>query len=155
MMFALSTTARLGTSRIALAKIDAVVASKLGLTRVRGNAQPAVFNRQIAMYLAKQVGGWSTTRIGRFYNGRDHSTVCHAIKKIQVLRDSNSEVDLLLSELIKEIETVSHNESGRINLAVSASPRPGVVEALWTDELLDNLADRIAGRLRSQRTCCT
>jgi hypothetical protein len=28
------------------------------------------------MYLAKQVGRWSTTIIGCFYNGRDHSTVC-------------------------------------------------------------------------------
>jgi hypothetical protein len=45
MMFALSTAVRLGTRRIALAKIDAVVASNLGLMRVRGNAQPAAFNR--------------------------------------------------------------------------------------------------------------
>ena len=64
--------------RIPLAIIDKVVSARLGQTRVQGNAQPAVFNRQIAMYLAKHVGGWSTTRIGRFYNGRDHSTVCHA-----------------------------------------------------------------------------
>ena len=60
--------------RIPLAIIDHVVSARLGQTRVQGNAQPTVFNRQIAMYLAKHVGGWSTTRIGRFYNGRDHST---------------------------------------------------------------------------------
>ena len=109
-MLALPTAGRLGASRIALAKIDEVVASKLGLTRVRGNAQPATLNRQIAMYLAKRVGGWSTTRIGRFYNGRDHSTVCHAIKKIQVLRERDPAVDGLLSELTKEIDAVSHSE---------------------------------------------
>lgn len=57
--------------RISLDRIDATVSAKLGLTRVRGNAQPAAFNRQVAMYLAKHVGGWSTTAIGRFYNGRD------------------------------------------------------------------------------------
>ena len=50
--------------RIPLATIDKVVAARLGQTRVNGNAQPAVFNRHIAMYLAKHVGGWSTTRIG-------------------------------------------------------------------------------------------
>jgi chromosomal replication initiator protein len=44
------------------------------------------------MYLAHRLGGWSTTRIGRFYNGRDHSTVCHAIKRIQALRNSNAEI---------------------------------------------------------------
>jgi hypothetical protein len=32
---------------------------------------------------AKHVGEWSTTRIGRFYNGRDHSNVCHAVKRIE------------------------------------------------------------------------
>ena len=43
--------------RVSLAKIDGVVSARLGTTRVAGNAQPAVFNRQIAMYLAKHVGG--------------------------------------------------------------------------------------------------
>jgi chromosomal replication initiation ATPase DnaA len=69
-----------GTEVVA-GRIDAVVSAKLGPARVRGNGQPAAFHRQIAMYLAHRVGGWSTTRIGRFYNGRDHSTVCHAIKR--------------------------------------------------------------------------
>ncbi len=64
--------------RISLARIDEVVSAHLGPTRVPGNAQPAAFNRHIAMYLAKQVSGWSTTVIGRFYNGRDHSTVVYA-----------------------------------------------------------------------------
>ena len=57
--------------QISLADIDAVVSARLGPARVRGHAQPAAFNRQIAMYLAHQVGGWSTTRIGKFYNGWD------------------------------------------------------------------------------------
>ena len=43
--------------RIPLAVIDQVVSARLGQTRVEGNAQPAVFNRQIAMYLAKQWEG--------------------------------------------------------------------------------------------------
>ena len=51
------------TNQIGLAQIDAVVSAHLGPARVRGNAQPAAFNRQVAMYLAKHVGGWSTTRI--------------------------------------------------------------------------------------------
>jgi chromosomal replication initiator protein len=69
--------------RLPLATIDETVSARLGATRVSGNAQPAVFNRQVAMYLAKRVGGWSTTRIGKFYNGRDHSTVCYALKRIE------------------------------------------------------------------------
>jgi chromosomal replication initiation ATPase DnaA len=55
---------------IPTAKIDAIVATNLGPARMTGNAPPNVLYRQIAMYLCKHVGGWSTTRIGRFYNGR-------------------------------------------------------------------------------------
>jgi len=51
------------------------------------------------MYLAKHVAGWSTTLIGRFYNGRDHSTVCHSIQRIEALRESDPDVDALLMEL--------------------------------------------------------
>jgi hypothetical protein len=48
-------------SRVPLGTIDAIVSSRLGTTRVKGNAQPAVFNRQIAMYLARHLehnGDW-------------------------------------------------------------------------------------------------
>ncbi len=70
-----------------------------------GNAQPAVFNRQIAMYLAKHVGGWSTTAIGRFYNGRDHSRVRYALKRVGALREDDPEVDGLVASLEAEVKT--------------------------------------------------
>jgi hypothetical protein len=60
---------RIGRPRIPLSKIDAVVSEHLGPARVRGNARPSVLYRQIAMYLGKHIGGWSTTRIGHFYHG--------------------------------------------------------------------------------------
>ena len=37
-------------------QIDAVVSARLGPTRILGNSQPACFNRQVAMYLARHVG---------------------------------------------------------------------------------------------------
>jgi hypothetical protein len=40
--------------RVSLTDINAIVAAQLGSGRVKGNAQPAVFSRQIAMYLAKK-----------------------------------------------------------------------------------------------------
>ena len=73
-------------SRVPLTTIDAIVSARLGTTRVKGNAQPSVFNRQIAMYSAKHVGGWSTTAIGKFYNGRHHTTVLWALQRIDCLR---------------------------------------------------------------------
>jgi len=71
----------------------------LGPARVRGDAQPNVLYRQIAMYLGKHVGRWSTTQIGKFYNGRDHSTVCYAIRRVECLRRHDSSVDALIATL--------------------------------------------------------
>src|SRR5438270_13681124 len=93
----------LSQKRLSLAEIDAVVSAKLGTTRTPGNAQPACFNRQVAMYLAARTGGWSTTEIGRFYNGRDHSTVCYGIQRIESLRESDPEVDALITELKQQL----------------------------------------------------
>ena len=89
--------------RLSLAAIDATVSAQLGPTRVPGNEQPACFNRQLAMYLGKHVGRWSTTQIGRFYNGRDHSTVCYGIHRIASLRESDPEVDVLLTQLTQQL----------------------------------------------------
>jgi Bacterial dnaA protein helix-turn-helix len=90
-------------SRVPLAVIDRIVSARLGPTRVKGNAQPAAFNRQVAMYLAKHVGGWSTPRIGKFYNGRHHTTVLWAVQRIEAMRTSDPEVDGLISALTEEI----------------------------------------------------
>ena len=132
------------TRRIALSAIDAAVAARLGPGRVCGNAQPAVFSRQVAMYLAKHVGGWSTTRIGRFYNGRDHSTVCYALKRVAALREDDPEVDGLVTSLAAEIRT-SDPEHGHTDTEVRT---PTGAEDLQFDEaFLDALADRLALRL--------
>ena len=133
--------------RIALTIIDATVSAHLGTTRVTGNAQPAVFNRQIAMYLAKHVGGWSTTRIGKYYNGRDHSTVCYALKRIAALREADPEVDALLTNLTNEIRSAAPPPASRSKIG-GAERRVAQFESERNEELLDALADRIVERLR-------
>jgi hypothetical protein len=126
--------------------IDAVVSARLGPTRIQGNAQPACFNRQVAMYLAKHVAGWSTALIGRFYNGRDHSTVIHGIKRIEALRESDPEVDALLSGLKAQLEHAKDGllEKGNSNEPASAGNRC----YLTIDELADSIAERIWARFR-------
>ncbi|CAA7612910.1 chromosomal replication initiator protein DnaA [Magnetospirillum sp. SS-4] len=46
--------------------------------------------RQIAMYLAKQLTSRSLPEIGRKFGGRDHTTVMHAVKKVEELKESDS-----------------------------------------------------------------
>jgi hypothetical protein len=132
-----------------LSAIDAAVAARLGPGRVSGNAQPAAFSRQVAMYLAKELGGWSTTQIGRFYNGRDHSTVCYAIHRIEVLREINSDVDDLLTVLTDEIRSIRPAKRER-SVHLVADPRIPDAASLFGDELLDSLAERIASRVLSK-----
>ena len=46
--------------------------------------------RQIAMYLSKELTQKSLPEIGYAFGGRDHTTVLHAVKKIQSSRQSNA-----------------------------------------------------------------
>ncbi len=50
--------------------------------RARAVARP----RQVAMYLAKQLTSRSLPEIGRKFGGRDHTTVMHAVRKVEELR---------------------------------------------------------------------
>ncbi|MCA0451241.1 MAG: chromosomal replication initiator protein DnaA, partial [Proteobacteria bacterium] len=61
--------------------------------RARAVARP----RQVAMYLAKQLTSRSLPEIGRKFGGRDHTTVMHAVRKIEELRGS----DIAFSEDIE------------------------------------------------------
>jgi chromosomal replication initiator protein len=59
--------------------------------------------RQIAMYLAKTLTLRSLPEIGRRFGGRDHTTVLHAVRKIEFLIGTDTtlaaEIDLLKGQL--------------------------------------------------------
>tara|TARA_B100001250_G_scaffold262454_1_gene226125 strand:- start:1837 stop:3231 length:1395 start_codon:yes stop_codon:yes gene_type:complete len=63
--------------------------------RSRSVARP----RQVAMYLAKSITSRSLPEIGRKFGGRDHTTVMHAVKKIEELKlqdvNFNEDIELL------------------------------------------------------------
>jgi len=54
--------------------------------RSRGVARP----RQVAMYLSKLLTPRSLPEIGRKFGGRDHTTVMHAVRRVEELRASDS-----------------------------------------------------------------
>ena len=53
--------------------------------RARAVARP----RQVAMFLSKQLTQRSLPEIGRKFGGRDHTTVMHAVRKIEQLKESD------------------------------------------------------------------
>ncbi len=64
----------------AVAKFFKIKVSDLkSQSRIKALAEP----RQIAMYLAKKISKASYPEIGQKFGGKDHSTVIHAVKKIE------------------------------------------------------------------------
>ncbi len=60
----------------------------LSARRARQVARP----RQVAMYLSKMLTSRSLPDIGRRFGGRDHTTVIHAVRKIEELRVTDSQI---------------------------------------------------------------
>ena len=64
--------------------------------------------RHTAMFLTRQLTNLSLPEIGRHFGGRDHSTVLHAIQKIENMAKSDPDFQDTLDRLIKELEGNSH-----------------------------------------------
>jgi len=91
------------TRRIKIDEIQIMVAkhfkvSKPDLLSSR-RSRSVVRPRQIAMYLSKMLTSRSLPEIGRRFGNRDHTTVLHAVRKVeQLMSEDNSfaqEVELL------------------------------------------------------------
>ena len=72
----------------------------IGPKRVRTFARP----RQIAMYLSKQLTSRSLPEIGRRFGGRDHTTVMHGVRKIEELKQKDSQIADDLELLRRSLE---------------------------------------------------
>ena len=68
--------------------------------RARAVARP----RQIAMYLSKQLTSRSLPEIGRTFGGRDHTTVMHAVSRIETLMLEDSVIADDLELLKRNLE---------------------------------------------------
>ncbi|WP_417450594.1 chromosomal replication initiator protein DnaA [Kordiimonas sp.] len=76
------------------------LAEMLSERRARNIARP----RQIAMYLSKQLTSRSLPEIGRRFGGRDHTTVMHAVRKVEDLRRDDSQMDDDITRLSRMLE---------------------------------------------------
>ncbi len=72
-----------------------------GSRRTRTLARP----RQIAMALSKELTSLSLPEIGRKFGGRDHTTVLHACRKVESLRQSDAHIDEDYTNLIRVLSS--------------------------------------------------
>ncbi|MFM2422388.1 MAG: Chromosomal replication initiator protein DnaA, partial [Pseudomonadota bacterium] len=63
-----------------------------------------VWPRQVGMYLAKQLTSRSLPEIGRRFGDRDHTTVLHAIRKVEREIEANPRVAEEIEELKRQLQ---------------------------------------------------
>ena len=57
--------------------------------------------RQMAMALAKELTKHSLPEIGDSFGGKDHTTVLHAVRRIEELREDNRDIDVDYNNLLR------------------------------------------------------
>ncbi|EJB1294951.1 chromosomal replication initiator protein DnaA, partial [Salmonella enterica] len=77
------------------------IADLLSKRRSRSVARP----RQMAMALAKELTNHSLPEIGDAFGGRDHTTVLHACRKIEQLREESHDIKEDFSNLIRTLSS--------------------------------------------------
>src|SRR5580698_2845709 len=96
-----------GEKRVTVDDIQKATAEHFGLKqsdliserRTRSVARP----RQAAMWLAKQLTTRSLPDIGRRFGGRDHTTVLHAVRRIDALRATDAQLARDLEALLGKL----------------------------------------------------
>ena len=92
--------------RVRIEDIQRVVARHYNVSKTEllsnRRTRTIVKPRQIAMYLAKVMTPRSLPEIGRRFGGRDHTTVLHAVRKIEGLSGSDTTMAQEL-ELLKRL----------------------------------------------------
>jgi chromosomal replication initiator protein len=84
-------------------KVSEAYGIKLSDLKAKNRTKAVAFPRQIAMYLARQLTHASLSEVGRAFGGKDHTTVLHAVDKIQVLLQEDPKLRKSIDGLIQGI----------------------------------------------------
>jgi chromosomal replication initiator protein len=93
--------------------IQRVVSSNFSLTpndlKGKKRTKKIVSARQLAMYLARDIGGYSTNEIGQDFGGRDHTTVMYSCKMIEEQKLVDPNLDATIESFKRLIKEYNHN----------------------------------------------
>ena len=80
----------------------------LSALRSKNRSKDLSFVRQVTMFLMKKITDKSLRDIGIFLGGRDHSTVMHALDKVQTHAQENNEFQTTLKQIEEDILSSAH-----------------------------------------------
>jgi chromosomal replication initiator protein len=80
---------------------------KLSDMKARKRTDAVAYPRQIAMYLSRELTPASLPEIGNAFGGRDHTTVIHAINKIEQKMKQDTDLAATIEKLIQQIKGVA------------------------------------------------
>lgn len=137
------------SARPTIANIQEAVVQHYHLTKrdmiANRRARRVVMPRQIAMYLAKQLTLRSLPEIGKLFGGRDHTTVLHAVRKIEKAVSENASFAAEIETLQKRIDEIT---SGKRVIDVDTIPADEMDEL--AARIAAKLADRVVGALLAE-----
>jgi chromosomal replication initiator protein len=76
---------------------------KIADLKAKSRTRAVAFPRQVAMYLSRQLTHASLAEVGRAFGGKDHTTVLHAVDKIQTLLQEDPKLRKTVDGIIQGI----------------------------------------------------
>ena len=96
---------------ISIELIQEIVTQRFNLKitdmKARKRTDAVAFPRQIAMHLSRELTAASLPEIGNAFGGRDHTTVIHAINKIEQKMKQDADLAATIESLIQQVKGVA------------------------------------------------
>ncbi len=99
------TYAKQRTDEELLAEIASILGFDVIALKGKSRQRPLVTARQIAMYVFRNLTELSYPSIARLFGGRDHTTVIHAVDKIQKLMSERKQIYDQVTDLMKKLKS--------------------------------------------------
>src|SRR5207237_544794 len=102
-------------------KVSDFFGVKLSDLKAKNRTRAVAFPRQIAMYLSRQLTHASLSEVGRAFGGKDHTTVLHAVDKIQTLLQDDPKLRKTVDGLLQGLQMVQNIVEPRQTLPILAN----------------------------------
>jgi chromosomal replication initiator protein len=92
------------SSRAIIEEVAEYYRQPVELLRGKSRQRPLVLARQVAMYVMRDLTDLSYPAIAREFGGRDHTTVIHAVSKVEKLMKERQQVYDQVTFLINQLK---------------------------------------------------